>query len=356
MTVMSMKATRMHLDKDEKWSNFKDDLENMKEAVDPRHLVESLGFKVERETPKELRGPCSIHDGDNKTAFRFNKERKTWVCFTHKCHEVFGNDIIGLIKAVLGVEFMDAVLHLKKFVGDIGLMSSEIKIRREREKFIESSKKGNEEIKDKDVNEEALGFFKPLRSKSFLEDGFSKETLDFFEVGGGWVDSEHVTRDVIPVRDDESRLVAYALRDIRRKNIDDDRKYIFTFGFDKDKVLYNLNNAKQYGMKKPIIVVEGQKSVWRFHELGIYNVVAVMGSGITEGQKILLYKYAYRGIITMFDNDLPGIRATIKSGEDMRGKIDIGHIFITEVDENGKGLDPSDLSDEVMLGYLKSYI
>ena len=117
-----------------------------------------------------------------------------------------------------------------------------------------------------------------------------------------------------------------------------------------------MHNAKQHGMEKPIIVVEGQKSVWRLYELGIYNAVAVMGSGVTNGQKLLLYKYAYKGVVTMFDNDLSGINSTIKSGEDMRGKIDISHVFITEVDEKGKGLDPSDLSDEVIFEYLKSYI
>jgi len=355
VTATSTQATMMNSDRSEKWVNFKEDLENMKEVVDPRYLIEALGFKVERETPKELRGACSIHDGDNKTAFRFNKERKTWVCFTHKCHEIFGNDIIGLIKAALGVEFMDAVLYLKKFVGDIGYISSELKARRERERFIENSK---QEIEvSKDVNEEALGYFKPFRSKSFLEDGFTEKTLDFFEVGGGWKDKDGIERDIIPVRDDEGKLVAYALRDIRRgDDVDDDRKYIFTLGFNKDKVLYNLNNAKKYCMEKPLIVVEGQKSVWRFHELGIYNAVACMGSEITQGQRILLYKYAYKGIVTMFDNDLAGIRATIKSAEDMRGKIDISHVFITEVDVNGKGLDPSDLSDEAIFEYLKSYI
>lgn len=353
---MSTQAKMTNSYRDSSWSDFKEDLENMKEVVDAKYLLESLGFRVERETPKELRCSCIIHGGDNKTAFRFNKERKSWVCFTHKCHDIFGNDIIGLIKAVLGVEFMDAVMYLRKFVGDTKLKSVEIKAKREREKFIENSKKPNEEIEDKRVTEESLNYYKPFRSKSFLEDGFSEKTLDYFEVGGGWVDGEGVQRDIIPVRDDDGKLVAYALRDIRRKFIADDRKYIFTLGFNKDKVLYNMHNAKKYAVTSPIIVVEGQKSVWKFHELGIYNAVACMGSGITQGQMLLLYKYAYKGVVTMFDNDKPGIEATIKAGDNMRGKVDIRHVFITEADENGKGLDPSDLSDVAIFEYLKSYI
>jgi DNA primase len=343
----------MYSTKSEEWSNFKEELENLKSAVDPRYLIESLGFKIERETPKELRCACAIHGGDNKTAFRFNLERKTWVCFTHKCHDIFGNDIIGLVKASLNVEFMDAVLYLKKFVGDIGLRSVELKAQREREQFINSHKK--EKKIHREVTEECLKYYKPFRSKLFLDEGFSKKTLDFFEVAGGWTDIDKVQRDIIPIRDENNLLVAYALRDIR-KDVDDDRKYIFTGGFNKDAVLYNLNNAKKYGLEKPLIIVEGQKSVWRFHELGIYNAVAVMGSSITTGQVNLLYKYAYKGIVTMFDNDVAGIEGTLKAAKDMGEMTDVRHVFITEVDENGDGLDPSDLSADAIFSYLELYI
>jgi 5S rRNA maturation endonuclease (ribonuclease M5) len=355
MTAMSMWPVKMNSYKDRDWNNFKDDLENMKEAVDSRYLLESLGFKIERETTKELRGPCLIHGGDNKTAFRFNKERKSWVCFTHKCHEVYGNDIIGLIKAVLGIDFLEAVNYLRNFVGDIKVRSVELRAKRERERFIEYSKKPNSEIEDKRVNEKAIKYYKPFRSPSFLNEGFSVETLDFFEVGGGWVDKEGVTRDVIPIRDDSGVLVAYALRDIR-KEADDDRKYIFTSGFSKDKVLYNMNNAKRYGMKLPLIIVEGQKSVWKFHQLGIQHSVAIMGSRITNGQKLLLYKYAYKGVVLMFDNDIAGVNGMLTAAEELKGVLNVNFVFITEVDENGDGLGPSDLPNDVILEYLKFYI
>ena len=83
----------MNSNKDKEWEDFRIRLSNLKDAIDPHYLVESLGFVVKKETPKELRCTCIVHGGDNPTSFRFNKERKTWVCFSHKCHEVFGNDI-----------------------------------------------------------------------------------------------------------------------------------------------------------------------------------------------------------------------------------------------------------------------
>jgi 5S rRNA maturation endonuclease (ribonuclease M5) len=340
--------------KDDKWVNFKRDLELMKETVDPRYLIESLGFKIERETPKEIRAACVIHGGDNETAFRFNKERGTWVCFTHKCHEVFGNDIIGLIKARLNLNFLDSVLYLKDIVGDVHSDMLEYRAAKERQRFIENSKRTDRVIA-RDVNEEALSYFKPLRSNHFVDEGFTTEVLDFFEIAGGWVDKEGLIRDIIPIRDDLGVLVAYALRDIRR-DVSYDRKYIFTPGFSKDKVLYNMVNAKKYGAEKRIIVVEGQKSVLRLHQYGIYNVVATMGSEITRGQRQLLYRYALKGIAVFFDNDEAGIGGSLKAHEDLKGKLDIDSVFLVEVDKNGKGLDPSDLSEDKIKDYLNYYI
>ncbi len=87
-----MEAQRMKKNsyKDDNFE-FKQKLEYIKKAVDYHYLLTSLGFELERDSAKEYRGACIIHGGDNKTAFRFNKELGTWVCFTIKCHESFLN-------------------------------------------------------------------------------------------------------------------------------------------------------------------------------------------------------------------------------------------------------------------------
>lgn len=333
---------------------FRYRLDRLKESVDPRYLVESLGFNIMRETAKELRGPCIVHGGDNKTAFRFNKETKTWVCFSHRCHEIFGADVIGLVQAVLDVDFLGAVKYLENLVGDIDSSNYiEYKRKKERELFIRSKK--NNQPRSSIVTEECLLQFKPFRSKYFVKQGFTAETLDHFEVAGGYTDGGGLIRDIIPIRNDENKLVAYSFRDIWNFT-DYDNKYIHTLNFNKDKVLYNLNNAKEHTKNKPLIVVEGFKSVWRFYQCGINNVVACMGASVSPGQRNLLYTYALNGVIIMFDNDGPGFSGCIKVCEDIRGKIDVTPVFITETDKDGKGLDPADLSKEVVYNYLKGYI
>lgn len=339
--------------KERDWKKFKDRIDRLKHNIEPRYILEELGFSIEHETTKEIRCTCKVHGGDNKSAFRFNKTTNTWVCFTHKCHETNGNDIIGLVRAVYGKTFMEAVDWLTKFVGDVGTEADFINFKREREMqaFVESYE---DRPAPRSVNDHSLKDFKPLRSKFFLYQGFKPETLDYFEIAGGWKDAKGLIRDIIPIRNDRGELVAYSLRDIR-ENADYDWKYILTPGFDKQNCLYNLNNAQDFGASKPLIIVEGFKSVWKLHELGINNVVATMGSEITEGQQFLLCVYALNGAVIFFDNDEAGLHGTQKAIEDMSTKMTVRPVFIQEVDEEGKGLDPADLSDKLIYEYLETY-
>ena len=338
---------------DDRWVDLKERLQVMKDSVDARILLEGLGCTIVRETAKELRGPCIIHGGDNTTAFRFNKEKKSWVCFSHKCHEFHGNDIISLIRAILKCDFIKAVEYLSSLVGEVSDGSYyRLKTKRERESFINLY--DNDNVKPSIVNEVTLKDFRSMRTNYFVNKGIKPETLEVFEVGGGYVDNEGVVREVIPIRDDHGVLVAYSFRDIRN-NISYDKKYTLTTGFEKDAVLYNMNRARDYGKHFPIIVVEGFKSVWKLYECGIKNVVAVIGSSLTEGQCLLLYSYALKGVVVMFDNDEAGIIGINKAYESLNGKLDIVPVYITETDGFGKGLDPADLSCRQLCQYLDTY-
>ena len=116
-------------------------------------------------------------------------------------------------------------------------------------------------------------------------------------------------------------------------------------------MLYNLNKAKKYSEEKPIIIVEGFKSVWRFLSYDIPNVVACMGNKITPGQQNLLISYALKGIVVMFDCDVAGAEGISSAYKDLKDKIEVTPIFITQ-----DGLDPADLSCEQIHQYLEGYM
>lgn len=80
-----------------------------------------------------------------------------------------------------------------------------------------------------------------------------------------------------------------------------------------------------------------------------------MGSGITTGQQQLLCIYAFKGIVTFFDNDEAGVKGTNSVLKDLGDKLDVRPVFIQEVDENGKGLDPADLTKDQVYEYLATY-
>jgi DNA primase len=343
-----MAMTMMKSANDERWENFKEKLGYLKEMVDSRYLVESLGLKITRETPKELRGLCAVHGGDNPTSFRFNKDKKTWVCFSHKCHDIHGNDIIGLIRAMHHVDFLGAVDFLSSLVGDFDSATEALRYRREKEQkeFIGQSKL--ETYVHYKVNEERLQGYMGHRSSLFGNDGFSDKTLDYFEIAGGYTTNDKLTRDVIPIRNIDGTLVAYSLRDIR-PDADYASKYWITPGFDKDNVLYNMQRLVP--VDGPLVIVEGFKSVWRLYDYGIKNVVAIMGSKLTLGQQKLLFSNALQGAVIFFDCDVAGAEGAMVAYEALRYRMDVWPVFITE-----EGKDPADLDKETTLGYLAPYL
>ena len=333
------------------------DIQTLKESVDIHTLLFSLGFKITNENSKEIRCRCAIHGGDNKSAFRFNKVTRTWLCFTHKCHIDHGYDIIGLIKGTLRVDFVGAVNFLKTLVGDNLVSNTYItaqKFSKDKDSFIKNYAKAK---KPDYVSEDHLHAYKSLRSQCFVRSGFSKATLDYFEIAGGFTDKWGILRDIVPIRDVNGKLQAYSLRDTRRNPPDDDYKYIITEGFVKDSVLYNLHNAKLYCNYFPLILVEGFKSVWRLYDYGIYNAVCVMGSFVTEGQLELLKTYALNGIVLFFDADKAGREGAALAEVACKKKnikCFIETISLSDVEKEEDG--PAELTCEQVYRYLNAYI
>lgn len=83
-----------------------------------------------------------------------------------------------------------------------------------------------------------------------------------------------------------------------------------TILYNKSKNLYALNFAKN-ASQRTIIVVEGYMDAIALHQHGITNVVASLGTALTESQGRILKKYAEE-IIIAYDSDTAGQAATMR--------------------------------------------
>jgi len=320
---------------------------NVKQLVDPEMLLNHLGFHIIRRTPRELRGPCKVHDGSNPTAFRFNTESKTWCCYTRHCEGDKDRDVIGLVQLCTKQSFIESVKFLADLCGidlenqaELSEEFKKIKHQQEMLKEVRRTRSGPPVTSffPEEVVEELL----PHRSEYFIQRGFPEELLNFYEVGG-MTDGRGVHRETIPIRDEEGHLLTISAR---RTDSDEDPKYVLMKNIPKEATLYNLHVAKAYtGLDRTLILVEGFVDVWALSLLGVYNVVAMMGTYITPNQARLLWRHA-ENIVVMLDADDAGREATPKVAEMLQLGASVRVIDLPD------GRDPKNLTymDLVELG------
>ena len=167
-----------------------------------------------------------------------------------------------------------------------------------------------------------------LRQRSITE-----ETARTFEVGyfpGRGSMSEKV---VIPIHNERGELVAYAGRSIDNS----EPKYKLPTGFQKSKELFNLHRALA-ATGEQVIIVEGFFDCMKVHQAGFPNVVALMGSSLSDDQQKLFG--AFKAAILFLDGDDAGRGATRTISERL-----VRTMFVKVVDVPSKQ-QPDQLSTE----------
>jgi DNA primase len=87
--------------------------------------------------------------------------------------------------------------------------------------------------------------------------------------------------------------------------------------FSKRRLLYGLNWAKQSIRKSDrLLVVEGYFDVIRLVLAGIDEVVAPLGTALTEAQAALIRKYT-KNVFLLYDSDTAGQKATFRAGDEL---------------------------------------
>lgn len=150
--------------------------------------------------------------------------------------------------------------------------------------------------------------YKLLKSKGFKDEEILASSLVNRADNGVFIDRFR-KRLMIPIQDTTGRFIAFGgrvLDDSKPKYINSPENIVYS----KGRNLFGLNIAKK-GDTKRIIIVEGYMDAISLYQRGITNVVASLGTALTEQQGRLLRKNSEQVIIG-YDADGAGQAATLR--------------------------------------------
>lgn len=161
--------------------------------------------------------------------------------------------------------------------------------------------------------------------------------------GRGYYDNL-VGRLIFPIVDEQKRPVAFGGRVLPGSNIESPAKYwnspestIFL----KRRTLYAFDQARdEIRTSKVAVVVEGYMDCIACHQAGVRNVVATLGTALTEDHVKFLKRFCDR-VVLVYDGDQAGRDAAERSiGRFLAEDLDLRILTLTD------GQDPADFLEE----------
>jgi hypothetical protein len=300
------------------------DFARIKSEVSVADVARRYGFELKpNDDGTWLHGPCRLtsHESkDSKSSFTVNVKQNYWLCHSRSCQSNRGNkrggDVLMLVHWMDGCEPYDAAAKLADWFhvngnGNGNGAKSEKKTapKSEAKPAISS---GTTALVYPDIQANKPLAFAGFKSIDFAHEylrkrGISTATAQEFGVGY-FAGKSSVIKDpyriVIPIHNRKGELVAYVGRSL---DPDAKDKYHFPSGFHKSAELFNLHRVGDQA--STAIVVEGFMGTLKVYQAGFRNVVALMGSCLSETQENLLD--GFERIILMLDPDEAGEGGTI---------------------------------------------
>ena len=150
-----------------------------------------------------------------------------------------------------------------------------------------------------------------LKQKGFTVEEMLASSLIKRTQEGGFIDSFR-KRLMFPIQDVRDRVIAFGgrvLDDSKPKYINSPENIVYS----KGRNLFGLNVAKKHDTKK-IIIVEGYMDAISLYQREITNVVASLGTAMTEAQGRLLRRHSEQ-VILGYDADGAGQAAILRGME-----------------------------------------
>ena len=281
-------------------------------------------------------GLCPFHK-EKSPSFSVSPDRQYFHCFG--CHK--GGDVFTFISEIERISFKEALEFLaerarielpvsqnSEFNKNQYLKDKMYKINAETAIFYHErlykplAKIAQEYVKQRKLDNKTLKAFKigysgeynelykNLKAKGFKDEEILATGLVNKNNNGEYIDRFR-KRLMFPIMDVSGRVVAFGGRKLENneklaKYINSNENLIYS----KKKHLFAMNLAKQSTSKK-IILVEGYMDAISLYQRGFDNVVASLGTALTEEQGRLLRKYCEQ-VILSYDSDGAGQEAIMR--------------------------------------------
>jgi DNA primase len=308
----------------EQWVSF----QQIKDQASINDVVDHYGLQLRaRKGGDELVGLCPFHGpGKSRDPFRVSVSKKSWHCF--QCDR--GGNLLDLVMAHEGVSIREAALLVQQWFG----VDRPADVAEPPPNTVEP------------VNPPLTFELKNLDPKHpyLKERGLNPETTEYFGLGyypGHRGRGYQKGRIVIPIHNEHGKLVAYAGR-WPGEPPEGEPRYKLPVGFVKTAVVFNLHRATELAREKGLVAVEGFFGAMKVHQAGFPNVVALMGSFLSEAQTHLLRAaLGPQGKVTlMFDGDEDGRKCQEQC------LLELSHHMFVKVVELDDGIQPDHLPDD----------
>ena len=294
-------------------------------------------YVILKRSGRNFFGLCPFHK-EKSPSFSVSPDKQIFHCFG--CG--VGGNVIHFVSKIESIDFKETLEllanranielpTLSNFEDDKKAMlkSRVYQINEEAAKFYHenlykpTSKQAQEYIKKRKLDNRTLKSFmigysgnfdelyRLLKSKGFNEEEILASSLVNKTDNGKFIDRFR-KRLMFPIQDIRGRVIAFGgrvLDDSKPKYINSPENIVYS----KGKQLFGLNIAKK-GDTKKIIIVEGYMDAISLYQRGITNVVASLGTALTEQQGRLLRKTCEQVIIG-YDSDGAGQAATLRGLE-----------------------------------------
>lgn len=312
----------------------------VKQVQSAHNIIDIIGEDVQlTKRGNNYFGLCPFHE-ENTPSFSVSEEKQMFYCFG--CKE--GGNTISFLMKQKGFTFIESINELANRaninIPNIGytnkvpsteaqnaLQANEwlTKLYHHLLRFTKEGKKAYSYLESRGISKESIDTFqigyspniKNFTAKFLKKKGIHEQTLiksGLFVKSNEEIFDRFSGRVVFPIRDPHGNPVGFSARTIT----DEDPKYINSSEseiFQKQNLLYNFDLAKgSIRKEKEVILFEGQVDVITAFHNGLKNVVATLGTALTERQAKLLRRYANR-VILCYDGDSAGQEASYRAAK-----------------------------------------